>query len=155
MLISIKNLLALIESNQFFEKILFINNVNSFIFFLKHSDEVKSLVDIAKSEESSVESLESRIFRILQFDSENQSLHQYDPAAAIYLYAIYSADVERAEKLIKKIGEIHPPNFWFTWWICSYIAKNTIDSGTDIKKIKVNSNISVPIEFSIKSTNGD
>jgi len=130
--ISLSSLFSEIESAEFFTNTLHFNNVNHLIAFLERNPDIRNLIDIITMDLSNYDLLFGRMKMLWAYECDQNVLHPYDLAIAIYLYALYRSFNEKVQEALEYIYENKLKNLWWTYHIYNFIVKNLVNTSSSI-----------------------
>jgi len=122
--ISIHHLFSEIESDYFYGNIALLNDLNSFLIFVKSNSATLELTNIIKLDLENLKLLKDRIMKLLNLNCDKNKIHPYDHVIAIYLYVVYSTSMIEVESILELIYKKKPRNLYWTYWIYNYILKS-------------------------------
>ncbi len=122
--ISIHILIADVESESFFARLAIINNIESFLIFLRSNSSIQELINFASIDKKNLDLIKERLFRLWDYECDNKKLHPYDHSIAMYLYVIFESNKIEIEEILEFINTHKLENLYWTYEICDFISKS-------------------------------
>lgn len=134
----LEKLFAFAEGNETRKGAYVLNSVSSFISFIESRPEFQNAEKIILSNvKGQLDRVGSRIASLISINSQDNELHSYDVAIAIYLYLVQKTAPSETKRFIKAVEGERAKNFWWTQRLAGELKDSPIRESTESKQINL------------------